>query len=116
MDHNSNTISTVQKDNLIYMNASKEKIVDEIKSLTPDKRVRIRKFTPRECGRLMGVRDEKLDVMLNCGVSNSQLYKQFGNSIVVDCMVAIFKNIFYPKKRKLKRGDQMTFDMLDGWL
>lgn len=53
---------------------------------------RIRKLTPRECGRLMGVSDEDIDKMTAVN-SNTQLYKQFGNSIVVDVMCAMFKNL-----------------------
>lgn len=53
---------------------------------------RIRKLTPRECGRLMGVSDEDIDKMAVVN-SNTQLYKQFGNSIVVDVMCAMFKNL-----------------------
>lgn len=43
--------------------------------------MRIRKLTERECGRLMSVDEKSLDIMLNCGVSKSALYKLFGNSI-----------------------------------
>lgn len=53
---------------------------------------RIRKLTPRECGRLMGVSDEDIDKMAAVN-SNTQLYKQFGNSIVVDVMCEMFKNL-----------------------
>ena len=53
---------------------------------------RIRKLTPRECGRLMGVSDEDIDKMAAVN-SNTQLYKQFGNSIVVDVMCAMFKSL-----------------------
>ena len=53
---------------------------------------RIRRLTPKEYGRLMGVSDEDYEKMAEVN-SNSQLYKQFGNSIVVDVMVAIFKNL-----------------------
>ena len=53
---------------------------------------RIRKLTPRECGRLMGVSDEDIDKMAAIN-SNTQLYKQFGNSIVVDVMCAMFKSL-----------------------
>lgn len=53
---------------------------------------RIRKLTPRECGRLMGVSDEDIDKMAAVN-SNTQLYKQFGNSIVVDVMCAMFKKL-----------------------
>lgn len=53
---------------------------------------RIRKLTPRECGRLMGVSDEDISKMAAVN-SNTQLYKQFGNSIVVDVMCEMFKNL-----------------------
>lgn len=53
---------------------------------------RIRKLTPRECWRLMGVRDEQFDKLHD--ISNSQLYKLAGNSIVVDVMMGIFRNLF----------------------
>ena len=53
---------------------------------------RIRKLTPRECGRLMDVSDEDITKMQAVN-SNSQLYKQFGNSIVVTVMVEMFKNL-----------------------
>ena len=55
-------------------------------------RYRIRKFTPRECGRLMGVSDEDIFKMEKVN-SDTQLYKQFGNSIVVNVMRAMFKNL-----------------------
>lgn len=57
-----------------------------------DYEYRIRKLTPRECGRLMGVDDEDISKMEQVQ-SNAQLYKQFGNSIVVDVLCAIFKNL-----------------------
>lgn len=53
----------------------------------------LRKLTPLECWRLMGVNDfdyaKVKDVM-----SDTQLYKQAGNAIVVDVLVEIFKNLF----------------------
>lgn len=54
---------------------------------------RIRKLTPKECWRLMGFADEDFEKAKNAGVSNSQLYKQAGNSIVVDCIQAIMHNV-----------------------
>lgn len=57
-----------------------------------ESKYRIRKFTPRECGRLMGVSDEDISKMAAVN-SNTQLYKQFGNSIVVDVMCAMFRNL-----------------------
>lgn len=50
------------------------------------------KLTPRECGRLMGVRDQDIDKMFSVN-SNSQCYKQFGNSIVVPVLMAIFSQL-----------------------
>lgn len=63
------------------------------KYMTEDKNMqyRIRKLTPKECFRLMGVKDEDYDKLT---VSNSQKYKQAGNSIVVDVLEAIFENMF----------------------
>lgn len=62
--------------------------------------VRLRKLTPRECFRLQRVREEQIDVLLNAGISNSQLYKLAGNSICVDCMVGIFRNAFSKEKQE----------------
>lgn len=59
-----------------------------------EQRYRIRKLTPRECWRLMGFSDEDFDKAQNAGVSNSQLYKQAGNSIVVDVLYYIFKELY----------------------
>ena len=50
------------------------------------------KLTPRECGRLMGVSDKDIDAMFSVN-SNSQCYKQFGNSIVVPVLEAIFSQL-----------------------
>lgn len=55
---------------------------------------RIRKLTPKECWRLMGFTDEDFNKAEAAGVSNSQLYKQAGNSIVVDVLYYIFVNLY----------------------
>ena len=73
----SNTITTVQKDNYVV-----------------ETTYRIRKLTPRECFRLMGMSDEDIDKIQQSGISNTQQYKMAGNSIVVDVLEAIFKNLF----------------------
>jgi DNA (cytosine-5)-methyltransferase 1 len=49
---------------------------------------RIRKLTPRECMRLMGFQDDFKQV-----VSDTQAYRQAGNSIVVDVLIAILKQM-----------------------
>ena len=73
----SNTITTVQKDNYAVE--------------LPE--YRIRKLTPKECWRLMGCSDEDFHKAEQVN-SNSQLYKQAGNAIVVDVLEAIFKQMF----------------------
>ena len=55
---------------------------------------RIRKLTPRECFGLMGLHDDEIDKIQATGISNSQQYKLAGNSIVVDVLEAIFKQLF----------------------
>ena len=73
----SNTITSVQKDNYAVE--------------LPD--YRIRKLTPLECWRLMGCSDEDFEKAQSVN-SNSQLYKQAGNAIVVDVLEAILKQLF----------------------
>lgn len=55
---------------------------------------RIRKLTPKECWLLMGMKAEDFDKCVSAGISNSSLYKQAGNSIVVDVLEYIFANLF----------------------
>ena len=59
---------------------------------------RIRKLTPRECFRLMGVSDEDIDKIQAAGISKTQQYKMAGNSIVVDVLYHIFRKMFINKK------------------
>ena len=54
---------------------------------------RIRKLTPLECWRLMGFEDTDFWKVKNSGISNSQLYKMAGNSIVVNVLRAIFREL-----------------------
>ena len=70
-----NTLTTVQKDNYVV-----------------DTELRIRKLTPLECWRLMGFDDEDFYKAEKVN-SNTQLYKQAGNSIVVNVLEAIFNNL-----------------------
>lgn len=90
----------------------------------------IRKLTPKECFRLMGVRDDVISTMQSSNaqaaervpdwkgkgkpedmaISASQQYKQAGNSIVVDVLAHIYGQLFYPKpnKRKYKQLSLFT--------
>ena len=79
-----NTITTVQKDNYVL-----EPLITE--TAVVDK-YRVRKLTPRECWRLMGFTDEQFDKASEV-CSNTQLYKQAGNSIVVNVLEAIIDNL-----------------------
>lgn len=71
----SNSLTTVQKDSLINEN------------------LRIRKLTPLECYRLMGFSDDDFYKAEKVN-SNTQLYKQAGNSIVVDVIEEIYEKLF----------------------
>lgn len=64
------------------------------------------KLTPRECGRLMNVSEKDIDSILLVN-SNSQAYKQFGNSIVVSVLMAIFSQL---NIKGFKSWNDMTDD------
>ncbi|WP_426392497.1 DNA (cytosine-5-)-methyltransferase [Mammaliicoccus sciuri] len=55
--------------------------------------IRIRKLTPLECWRLQGFTDEQFYKAKDSGVSNSQLYKQAGNSVTVNVVDVIVKRL-----------------------
>ena len=94
----------------------------------------IRKLTPKECFRLMGVRDNVIGTMQSSNaqaaerlpgwngkgnpedmaISASQQYKQAGNSIVVDVLAHIYEQLFYPAPPKPRPGMQLSlFDDLE---
>lgn len=56
--------------------------------------MRIRKLTPLECWRLMGFDDDDFHKAKNAGVSDTQLYRQAGNSIVVNVLEKILECLF----------------------
>ena len=68
--------------------------------------LRIRKLTPLETWRLMGFDDEDC-IRASKVCSNSQLYKQAGNSIVVNVLMAIFKELLVPKKTRSEWLDEL---------
>lgn len=72
----SNTLTTVQKDNLVV-----------------EPTYRIRKLTERECFRLMGVKEEDFERVAK-NQSTSSLYHLAGDSIVTTCLMAIFGELF----------------------
>lgn len=54
----------------------------------------IRRLTPRECWRLMDFSDSDFDKAKAAGMSDTQLYKQAGNSICVGVLYHIYKNLY----------------------
>ena len=72
----SNTITSVPKDNVVVINGV------------------VRYLTERECGRLMGLTDNEIFKIFESGISKSKLYKLFGNSIVIPCLMGIFDSLF----------------------
>lgn len=88
----------------------------------------IRKLTPKECFRLMGVRDIVIGTMQSSNaqaaerlpdwkgkgkpedmaISASQQYKQAGNSICIDVLAYLYQNLFYPAPPKPRPGKQLT--------
>lgn len=96
----------------------------------------IRKLTPKECFRLMGVRDNVIGTMQSSNaqaaerlpdwkgkgkpedmaISASQQYKQAGNSIVVDVLAHIYELLFYPTPKPRKQEQLTLFDELEDTL
>lgn len=123
-DDVSNTLTSVQKDNLVAepnggtaktlcLNSKvdgkqpslEHRIYDAegistamttgfLPSIKESTSYRIRKLTPRECFRLMGVSETNIEKIQKSGVSQSQQYKMAGNSIVVDVLEHIFRKLF----------------------
>lgn len=71
--------------------------IDENDGILNKKDYKIRKLTPKECWRLMGFDDEDFEKASQVN-SNTQLYKQAGNSIVVNVLEAIFDNLLQDYK------------------
>lgn len=65
----------------------------DIKIEVSQEPLKLRKLTPRECFRLMSFTDEDIDKCYAIGMSDSQLYKQAGNSIVVRVLEKIFEQL-----------------------
>lgn len=112
----SNTLTSVQKDNMVLeksVTTRGNEIASTIRSFIHkqgernilqnmenglgyegviEPTYRIRKLTPKECWRLMSFSDEDFQKAESVN-SNSQLYKQAGNSIVENCLIAIFSQL-----------------------
>ena len=75
----------------------------------PNTDLRIRKLTPKECWRLMGFDDEAFEKASKVN-SNAQLYKQAGNSIVVNVLEAIINNLLITEVKDIQLN---IFDLMD---
>lgn len=108
----SNTLTTVQKDNLIGMVKTDKIEIDSRRFKENGKPtftanvvdrngvmlkngdvVAIRKLTPRECWRLQGFSDEQFEKAKKARISDTQLYKQAGNAVTVDVIEQIGKRL-----------------------
>lgn len=77
--------------------------------------LRIRKLTPKECWRLMGFDDSDFEKASKVN-SNTQLYKQAGNSIVVNVLEAILYNLLVEpssKEENIIEGQTTIFDFIN---
>ena len=88
--HNMNKIVLNPEGISTTINAQSNNSLQKIKEPS----LRIRKLTPLECWRLMGFDDEDFYKAQGAEISNTQLYKQAGNSIVVNVLEKIFINLF----------------------
>ena len=97
IDHieNPNNIGGTEPTRIYLKNGEEMTSNDDLSKL------RIRKLTPRECWRLMDFDDEDFN-KAQAVESNTQLYAQAGNSIVVNCLVAIFGQMFDGKEEVYK--------------
>ena len=101
----SNTLTTVQKDNLLLEvdEVAERQGDDDISNNIDTSKYRVRRLTPKESWRLMAFDDEdfeKARKAMNDNIyngkdrSSSQLYKTAGNSIVVDVLFYIYSNLY----------------------
>ena len=75
-------------------NGSQDDILEAAKNLKSNEYLRLRRLTPCECFRLMGVDEEDIVKLATSGVPQSQRYKQAGNAIVVDTLFHLYKSLF----------------------
>jgi DNA (cytosine-5)-methyltransferase 1 len=90
---------------IIESDMEKEKKQIELPAELQGKKFRIRKLTPKECFRLMGVDDADIDKIQASGISNSGQYKLAGNSIVVDVLFHLFRKMFIETEPEEVRGE-----------
>ncbi len=90
-NESSNTLTTVQKDNVV--------VVEDKRIL--ENNLKIRKLTPTETGRLMGMQDHQINKQLQV-TSRAQSYKQHGNGIIAQVIGFIIGMMWYRDEQELK--------------
>lgn len=90
---------------IIYIDSEKLKFTfdsknEELQKSHIDKDFKIRKLTPKECFRLMGLKDKDIEMLINSELSDCALYRLAGNSIVKNILDFIHINSFKQKKGK----------------
>lgn len=104
--HNMNKIVLNPEGISTTINAQSNNSLQKIKEPS----LRIRRLTPLECWRLMGFDDEDFYKAKDTGNSNTQLYKQAGNSIVVNVLEKILINLLKGEKNM---KSIITFEVLE---
>lgn len=62
-----------------------------------ERKPKLSRLTPRECARLQTVPEDKIDTMVNCDVSESQLYKIIGNGWTIEVIMLFFQELIDKK-------------------
>ena len=79
-------------------NGNKKRIQEAVANLKPGDYIRLRRVTPRESLRLMGIDDKHIDRMLyDSHNDESEIYKESGNSIVVNVLTGVFRRLLIDK-------------------
>lgn len=113
-------IDKFKEGNILDMDLYNRSVKEDISQTITDERhskqrlfdgLRIRKLTPKECWRLMGFDDEDFEKASKVN-SNTQLYKQAGNSIVVNVLEAILESLLLDKEREITIGQTTIFDFI----
>ena len=93
--------TTIDTSNMTFVTAMNKEIIHT----APNGKkysISIRKYTPRDCFRLMGVHEADIDKLLSKEkdgspiICKSKLYALAGNSIVTNCLTAMFEELIFP--------------------
>lgn len=89
-----NCLTTVQKDSLVMEPLVDYLIENDVAVIEKnDMLYTIRRLTPRESLRLMGVTESDIDKFINAGIAKTNIFNMAGNSIVVNVLYAIFEKL-----------------------